>query len=151
MSIVRYCAIDRLILMFRNSLILVLSFPSLKKLLIIEDDINTPTLMGYIFERSEFDIVESRKPIPIPEIVILNPNIAVIDCFLDDVQSGDEMCVKMKSNPFTKNIPVILLSSSPNLKTIAQHCGADAYITKPFDLDHFVKWQKSWPFLALSN
>jgi DNA-binding response OmpR family regulator len=111
----------------------------LKKLLIIEDDITTLTLMGYIFEPSEFEIVESRKPIPISEIVILNPNIIVIDCFLDDGESGEEMCVKIKSDSITKNIPVILMSLSPNLKTIAQQWGANTYIAKPFDLDDFMK------------
>jgi len=110
-----------------------------KKLLIIEDDINMLNLMGYLFEVSEFEIVESQKPIPIPEIVRLNPSIVVIDCFLDSAQPGEEMCLEMKSDPTTNNIPVILFSSSPHLKTIAHDCGADAFIAKPFELDHFVK------------
>jgi two-component system response regulator VicR len=95
--------------------------------------------MGYIFEGTEFEIVESQKPIQIPGIVRLNPDIVAIDCFLDDAQRGDVMCLEMKSDPTTKNIPVILFSSSPDLKTIAHDCGADAYIAKPFELDHFVK------------
>lgn len=111
----------------------------LKKLLIVEDDNDMLSLMGYLFDESEFEIEESQKPIPIPGIVRLNPSIVVIDCFLDNAQYCNDMCLEMKSNPITKDIPVILYSTSPELKTMAENCGAGAYINKPFVLYYFVK------------
>jgi response regulator RpfG family c-di-GMP phosphodiesterase len=38
----------------------------------------------------------------------------------------------------TMHIPVILLSTSPKIKEIAENCNADGFIRKPFDLDNLV-------------
>lgn len=63
------------------------------------------------------------------------------DIVLSDVMmkrgSGLELCKKIKENMATSHIPVVLLTA----KTLSEHQiegfehGADAYITKPFDID----------------
>ena len=51
---------------------------------------------------------------------------------------GNELCAEIKNFPGTKHIPVILYSASSLLRKVAEECHADAYIAKPFDLDHFL-------------
>jgi len=63
------------------------------------------------------------------------PDIVVCDVVLQQGMSGVEFCSKMKESASLNHIPVILLtgSSSPEIKLKGIECGADDYITKPFE------------------
>lgn len=47
---------------------------------------------------------------------------------------GSDLCRELKENDRTAHIPVILISAIQNIDQIAEVCGADAYIRKPFDI-----------------
>lgn len=47
---------------------------------------------------------------------------------------GSDVCVLLKSDEQTASIPVILISAIPKIAEIAERCGADGYIRKPFDI-----------------
>ena len=112
----------------------------MKKLLVIENDIDTLEITSFILE-NEFEVSTSVKRLSVEEIEKINPGIIIIDYLLDDC-FGSEICLEIKKNPSTKNVPVILFSASPNLETIANESFADAFIEKPFDLDDLVNMVK---------
>ncbi|MDO5980051.1 hybrid sensor histidine kinase/response regulator transcription factor [Flavivirga spongiicola] len=64
-----------------------------------------------------------------------------IDIIISDIMmpklSGIEMCKKIKSNPRTKHIPVILLTArtASTLELESYDTGADDFISKPFNID----------------
>ena len=60
------------------------------------------------------------------------PALIVLDVILPG-QSGFELCRKLKANPSTQKIPIVICSTkNKNLdKTWAKMSGADAYLTKP--------------------
>src|SRR5690606_19332090 len=47
---------------------------------------------------------------------------------------GSDLCVQLKSDEKTAAIPVVLISALPKIDEIAEKCGADGYIRKPFDI-----------------
>lgn len=53
------------------------------------------------------------------------------------IMDGFELIRKLKSNPETSHIPVILLTAKNTLQTKLEglELGADAYIEKPFEFD----------------
>lgn len=62
---------------------------------------------------------------------------AVITDLIMDGMDGAELCAKIKKNPGTNHIPVIILTSSSDEQNI-QRCidsGADRFFTKPLSLD----------------
>lgn len=63
-----------------------------------------------------------------------SPDIIIMDYYLEDI-SGDELCRKIKADPATKNIPVIILTSAGNEKDIekSKSAGCNNCITKPVD------------------
>ena len=62
---------------------------------------------------------------------------AVITDLIMEKMDGAELCNKIKKNPSTNHIPVILLTSSSDEKSLQRcmDCGADRYFTKPISLD----------------
>jgi DNA-binding response OmpR family regulator len=66
------------------------------------------------------------------------PNIIVSDVIMPEMV-GTELCAKIKENPQTSHIPVVLLTSRSSLiyKFEGLSSGADDYISKPFNLQEF--------------
>ena len=110
----------------------------MKKLLIIENDRDTLDVLGVILEDNDFEVIQSQKKLSLQEIEQINPDVIVIDHLLDD-GFGGELCLEIKSTFATKNIPVILYSASYKIEQLAKDNYADAFISKPFDLDNFLQ------------
>lgn len=64
------------------------------------------------------------------------PDIIISDIMMPHI-NGYELCQKVKSNPLTSHIPVVLLTAlgDSNSTHTGYKLGADAYLPKPFDLD----------------
>ena len=62
------------------------------------------------------------------------PSLIVLDVILPG-QSGFELCRKLKNNPQTKQIPIIMCSTKDTEidKTWAEMSGANDYVTKPIN------------------
>lgn len=56
------------------------------------------------------------------------------------VMNGYEFCQAIKDDPILKSIPVILLSTLSEPQDIIKglHCGADNYVTKPYDPNYLI-------------
>lgn len=74
---------------------------------------------------------------PRPDLVLLDLNLPRMD--------GREVLAAVKSDPELKRIPVVVLTTSAHEEDIlrAYDTHANAYITKPVNLDCFVKAAKS--------
>jgi CheY-like chemotaxis protein len=48
---------------------------------------------------------------------------------------GRDFCKRLKSDPSSRYIPVILFSTNAQLEEMARESGADGYLKKPFDLE----------------
>ena len=93
-------------------------------------------MVGLIMDVSVFEVIKSVKGMSIDEIVQVNPDLVVIDYLLEDGY-GDQLCATIKSNPLTHHIPVILFSACFSLEQISNQCGANSFISKPFDIYDF--------------
>jgi ligand-binding sensor domain-containing protein/signal transduction histidine kinase/DNA-binding response OmpR family regulator len=67
------------------------------------------------------------------------PDIIISDVVMQGL-TGIELCSSIKEDPSLNHIPLILLtaSSSPDIKLKGVECGADDYITKPFEKELLV-------------
>ena len=65
----------------------------------------------------------------------VQPDLVISDIMMPEV-SGKELCYKMKNNVDTAHIPIILLTAQTSDSQIMDGYmfGADAYITKPFNI-----------------
>lgn len=112
--------------------------------LVIDDDGDIRQYLRKLLKDS-YNVYEAKDTVEGLEIVMqTDPDIIVCDVVIKEF-SGIEFCSKLKDSPSFSHIPVILLtgSSSPEIKLKGVECGADDYITKPFENDLLVARIKS--------
>ena len=68
------------------------------------------------------------------------PDIILLDLHLPDM-NGDEVLRRLRENPDTQNIPVVMVSADATPRQIERllGLGADDYLSKPFDVTHFLR------------
>jgi two-component system, OmpR family, phosphate regulon response regulator PhoB len=67
------------------------------------------------------------------------PDLVVLDVMLPDV-SGTEICRRIKSDPRTRHVPVVMLTARGEEvdRVVGFELGADDYVTKPFSVRELV-------------
>jgi signal transduction histidine kinase/DNA-binding response OmpR family regulator len=105
-------------------------------ILMVEDNVELQKYIGELLEQ-QFKVVKAyngREAIRMIDNTM--PDLIIADVLMPEMD-GFEMCKKIKSNPKSSHIPVILLTARKQNedKIKGFKAGADAYITKPFDLD----------------
>ncbi|MCC7043583.1 MAG: response regulator transcription factor [Acidobacteria bacterium] len=107
------------------------------RILVVDDEIDLAQLIKHALERGRdaiVDIVTSgdaaldavrRAP---PDLIILDLNLPVVD--------GTDVCRRIRSQPSTATLPVIMLTArtAESDRVSGLDLGADDYITKPFSL-----------------
>ncbi|PWS33824.1 response regulator [Pedobacter paludis] len=107
-------------------------------ILIIEDDESILEAIQMILEAEGYHVMSSNSGEILQQFVDEFPNLLIIDEYLP-FERGSEICKRIKLQEETANTPVLLLSGHAKIAEIAQKCGADGYIEKPFNLLSFIE------------
>ncbi len=108
-----------------------------RTVLIVDDDEDLLIIIQHALSAEGFDPICSPNGVNIMSIVTRKqPDIVLLDIHMNGIE-GTDICRELKLNPETSSTPVIMFSGSENIKTVSQECGADGYIIKPFNSDHF--------------
>jgi two-component system phosphate regulon response regulator PhoB len=105
----------------------------MKKVLIIEDDGDTLDMLGYIAAQSNVEVVLRSNVIPLAEIKQINPDLIILDHWMGK-SSGGDLCLEIKQDQATAEIPVVMLSALNEIGQIAMNSCADGSLAKPFDI-----------------
>jgi DNA-binding response OmpR family regulator len=111
-------------------------------ILIVEDEADIAENLRYNFEREGFRtlIAESgEKGLRLALDENRPPSLILLDLMLPGM-SGIELCRRLRREPVTKKIPVIMLTAkaAETDKIRGLEIGADDYITKPFSVKEVV-------------
>jgi two-component system response regulator MprA len=65
----------------------------------------------------------------------INPDVIILDVMMPGGIDGLEVCRRLRANPTTSDIPVLMLTAKDEVgdKIVGLQTGADDYLTKPFD------------------
>lgn len=116
-----------------------------KKIFVVEDDADLSEAIQIILRENGYITVASFDKNSIKGVILQMPDLVLVDNRLKD-GLGSELCIAIKQHPLTSHIPVILISGYANLADIAKVCGADAWLSKPFEsteltnlVDHYLQ------------
>jgi two-component system alkaline phosphatase synthesis response regulator PhoP len=114
-----------------------MAMPAVPRILVVDDEIDLAQLIKHALERGRDAAVEivtsgdaalqAVRTAP-PDLVILDLNLPVVD--------GIDVCRRIRSQPSTATLPVIMLTArtAESDRVSGLDLGADDYITKPFSL-----------------
>lgn len=111
-----------------------------KKVLIIDDNPTLATTLQMILELKGFTIITASDGIAgLNKVMEEMPDIIILDIMLPGMD-GYQVCEKVKANPNTKDIPVIMLTGKDTGEDFdkALEKKADWYIVKPYNIDHLM-------------
>ncbi len=107
------------------------------KILIVDDEMDTLLPLRRSLEVENYRVIEAydgheainKAKTEIPDLILLDLMMPGMD--------GYEVCGKLRSEPLTKNIPIIILTAKGYVrdKVKGLEIGADDYVTKPFNLN----------------
>jgi DNA-binding response OmpR family regulator len=112
----------------------------MSKILILDDDLDLLTVVKSLLRKKGFEVFAFSDWRKAWEAVkTYKPNLILLDVFLTGID-GLDVCKKLKASYFTRNIPIIMFSSYPNIaETAIYEFGADDFLAKPFELNDMVK------------
>lgn len=102
---------------------------------LIDKDPAVVDVISLLLADEGYVAVISKKPFDIQDLKEAKPRLIILHNGLD--QMGQKICRELKADTELRNIPILMSSTTSNLQQVADECGADAYISKPFDINEF--------------
>ncbi|MHB8611967.1 MAG: response regulator [Candidatus Dormibacteraceae bacterium] len=103
------------------------------RILIVDDDPGIRFLLRAILENEGYTVLEAANgEAALAAITSQVPDIVTTDLMMP-VMTGAELIVRLRSEPRTARIPIVVVSSNPEA---VKHLAVDAIVTKPFTAAH---------------
>ena len=108
-----------------------------KLILIVDDEVDLVSTLTYSLQKEGYEVrsaydgkaaIEQATMEPVPDLILL-------DLMMPEL-SGTEVCLHLRSEPKTKNTPIIMLTARGEEvdRVVGFEVGADDYVVKPFSV-----------------
>jgi len=104
------------------------------KILVADDSPNIREILKLSLETDGFTVVLAEDgEQALARVAQEKPDLVIMDIMMPKV-NGFQVCRRLKSNPATHDVPVIMLTAKSGDQDVfwGKDCGADDYMTKPF-------------------
>lgn len=109
------------------------------RILIIDDNEDIITMIRMMLEMNDYKAFIKTNAIDIENYIKdLMPDLIIMDMLLSG-SDGRAICTSIKQNPELSHIPVLMISAHPNAQQDCMEAGADFFLGKPFDIQHFLQ------------
>lgn len=108
-----------------------------KKILVVDDEIESLKLIGLMLQRRGYEIIAARSGAQALEKVKTgDPDLVILDVMMPDMD-GYEVCRHIRADPATSDLPIIMFTAKSMVddKVAGFQAGADDYLTKPVHPD----------------
>jgi CheY-like chemotaxis protein len=104
-----------------------------EKILIVDDDLDSLKLIGLMLQRHGYEVLAANAGNQaLAKANSDHPNLIILDVMMPDMD-GYEVCRRLRANPETRSIPIIMFTAKTLVddKVAGFEAGADDYLTKP--------------------
>jgi pilus assembly protein CpaE len=111
-----------------------------KQILLVDDDEMIRKMMNALLTKQGFDIIPVEDgTATLAKLETTHPDIILLDVMMPGMD-GFTVCRKIRGNPSTANIPIIMLTALDSVENKVKgfEAGADDYLSKPCDIAELV-------------
>ena len=104
-------------------------------LLLVDDNEDMRLMLRELFRASGHEVSMASDGVEaLASIAEREPDLVILDHSMPNM-SGLEVCRRLKQNPFTARVPVMMLTAQSGVESKVEgfNAGADDYLAKPFD------------------
>jgi pilus assembly protein CpaE len=104
-----------------------------ERILVVDDDIDSLKLIGLLLQRQGYEVTAaSNGTQAIARAAAERPDLIILDVMMPDLD-GYEICRRLRANPITQPIPIIMFTAKTLIDDKVQgfEAGADDYLSKP--------------------
>jgi len=109
-----------------------------KKIMIADDDPGIVDAMEMLLEFEGYEVTSTVDGTTVLDMKDELPDLLLLDIWMSG-EDGRDICRKLKQDELTKDIPVIMISASRDIRDSAMMAGADDFLSKPFDMNELLK------------
>jgi sigma-B regulation protein RsbU (phosphoserine phosphatase) len=105
------------------------------KILIVDDESFNVDYLEQELEELDYDTVSAANgQDALDKVALESPDLVLLDIMMP-VMDGFEVLSRLKANPATRDLPVIVISANTDLKSVVKgiRMGAEDYLPKPFE------------------
>ena len=114
-----------------------------KKILVADDDAGIVDAVKILLEDEGYEVITTMEGENIVEMFKQKPDLIFLDIWMSGV-NGNAVCKKLKEDNATKDVPVIMFSANRDIEQIAMQCGADGFLSKPFNIKDLMEIVKKY-------
>jgi len=104
-----------------------------KRILIAEDDVDILHVMKIILKSAGYEVETTPNAKEVIDGHRERPDLVILDKRMPDMD-GTDVCRRLRQSPETKDVPVIMISASPDLRAAAAEAGVNDILKKPFGM-----------------
>lgn len=105
----------------------------MKKIFIADDDAAILDATSLMLELMGYEVAYTLDGTTVADSMQSSPDLLILDIWLSGID-GRDICRQLKSDPETKDIPVLMISASREIKASALASGANDFMAKPFEM-----------------
>jgi DNA-binding response OmpR family regulator len=105
-----------------------------KKIMIADDDPGIVNAIEMLLEFEGYQVTSTVDGATVLDMKEELPDLLLLDIWMSG-EDGRDICKKLKQVDITKDIPVIMISASRDIKQSALEAGADDFLAKPFEMN----------------
>uniref|UniRef100_A0A831U3W3 Response regulator n=1 Tax=Geobacter metallireducens TaxID=28232 RepID=A0A831U3W3_GEOME len=110
------------------------------RVLLADDSITIQKVVGIIFANEDYDLtVVDNGDAAVEKAREASPDVMLVDAIMPGM-SGYEVCSAIRRDPALGNVPILLMTGAfePFDEEKARQCGADDFISKPFESQQLI-------------
>ncbi|GGI28723.1 response regulator [Pedobacter mendelii] len=105
-----------------------------KRILIADDDEGIVDAVTMILQVMGYEVDFTYDGGAVIDAVKNKPDLILLDIWMSGHDSRD-ICKQLKNDPIFKEIPILMISASRDIKQSALDAGANDFMEKPFEMD----------------
>jgi DNA-binding response OmpR family regulator len=121
-----------------------------KTVLVVDDDPSILVVVRMALQRQGYAVVTAVGSAAVPLAAERQPDVILLDIQMPGMD-GPEVSCRLRADSATAHIPIILMSTRQDLRTLSTRLPVDDQLPKPFSLDELYAIVARWLRIAVSG